>query len=82
MKVFKEATQSSKSWSIRLAEDGRILAVDSFTGNRLATILIFSEDGSVLKCMSVFSSLKGEGYDPYEHDNKFEDNGCIIIKDS
>ena len=83
MKIYEEKQEEKKSWSIRLGAnlvDAPVLfAVDSNTGEEIAGLFVFWKDGGVVKPMGVFETLKSSGYDPYEHNNRFNDDGSLEI---
>jgi hypothetical protein len=72
-----------RSWVIALGYDSEhsvmLDAVDSVTGEWIATLLIFHSDGTVERDVGAYQTIKGDGYDPHEHGNKFDDDGCLIV---
>lgn len=74
----------NKSWSIKMEErengDIMVVAVDSTTGENIATIIIFDISGDIMSCIHARRILDGFGYGPYEHGNKYNDDGSIVIK--
>ena len=83
MKVYKKQDVVKKNWSLRLSEYGehvRLLAVDSKTGERLATLISFGTDGLAETFVHARRALLEQGYDPYEHGNNYDEYGRLIIK--
>ena len=78
MKVYKGTGQTKKSWAIELTDDGRINAVDAVTGKVIACLIVF-EQGVVRAIMRVNGAIEYDGYDPFEHGNKFDEEGRIVI---
>ena len=79
MKIYKE---NEKHWVMKLEQDDRfthLLAVDARTGKSIACLLEFDRDGEVHPIKFAFVALQGQGYDPYEHNNKYDLAGALII---
>ena len=78
-------SKNKKSWSIRLCEDtyfnAEVIACDSGTGKHICYLIGFVNDGSVILYKQTKSHLFENGYNPYEHGNKFDKEGRIIIGD-
>ncbi len=86
MKIYTNKS-CKKSWAISLRdilnkECAFLEAVDSETGEILASILCFDSDGSIKKITGLEEALSRKGYDPYEHNNQFNEDGSILIKDT
>ncbi len=79
MKFFKDSV-NEKSWAINLYEKEPCLeAVDARTGESIAVLLGFGEDGRIVQCKCAQFLLERRGYNPYEHGNTFDEDGCIEI---
>lgn len=82
MKMYRKS-ERNKSWAIAMIADNpetvTVEAVDSVTGIWLATLIVFHSNGVVERDTSVYACLDGEGYDPFEHGNRFDDDGRIIV---
>lgn len=82
MKIYQEEKEEKKSWAIRL-NNSSLLAVDSITGEKICSIIVFGTHyGEIWNQNDVKHRLQKEGYDPFEHGNKFTDRGSIIIKNT
>lgn len=86
MKLFKEPKDPKiKSWSVVLTENQdpprtiELDAVDSETGDLIASFLRIYDTGKVVLMPNVKQILENHGYDPHEHNNKFDGGGTIII---
>jgi hypothetical protein len=83
MKLFQcKKEDVVKSWSITLVEEVdeiKLKAVDSETGKHLVYILTFYPLGKVTKSENIFKRLKELEYNPYEHNNRFDERGRLII---
>lgn len=89
MKIFSEKKIIERSWALKLAyEDDDIDggcgfvdvdAVDSVTGKRIATINFFANSGHLQLVKFAETALKEAGYDPFEHNNIFDELGRMII---
>ncbi len=81
MKKFTHE-QPEKSWRIRLVQtvtDRVILAaVDAFSGNTVSHLIGF-DTGEVIVFTGAKESLDHEGYNPYEHNNKWDVDGKLMI---
>lgn len=84
MKVYDETiAPTERSWRIKLrdmAHGVSLEAVDFETGNLIADLLLFSDDGKIERLKSAEAALKDDGYDPYKYNNKFDKSGRIIIE--
>jgi hypothetical protein len=88
MKIIDEKEKEEKSWGIKLVEeysggyDGGVclIAADIRTHEYICTIQSFVPDGKIVKTLGVKEKLEESGYDPFEHNNKFDEYGTIIIK--
>lgn len=86
MKLFKRKDESVKSWCInRELREGNhnkenviVDAVDSFTGEYIAWILSIDEDGIVRVNADAESALKALGYNPSEHNIKWNKYGILV----
>lgn len=84
MRIYQDKSNiHSKSWSIRLCDDGiseiGVVAVDSFDGKEIVWLICFDSSGKVSTVSNAYLSLFDDGYDPYEHNNKWAANGALII---
>jgi hypothetical protein len=85
MKIYKEETKQKKSWAIKLEESSvrsvgaELNAVDINSGKHLTTLIVFYNDGSIVTPDHAKGYLVKGGYDPYEHNNTFSDNGAIVV---
>ena len=83
MKIFKEEEKGKKSWSIKLYNNGNatnLNAVDSVTGEHLATLIGFNKtNGDVIVHADAFNAIEDQGYDATEHDNRFDESGRLEI---
>jgi hypothetical protein len=82
MEIFKGKKELKKSWVIELDDSNGccLLAVDSQTGERIATVIYFHRDGKNRIVRSAHAALRKAGYDPHEHDNKFDSTGRMIFE--
>lgn len=83
MKIFNKKQKNKKSWCIDLIvenNDAHIIAVDSVTGEEVAALISFYENGEVNILFDVKNILEDNYYDAYEHNNKFDKHGSIIIE--
>jgi len=82
MKIFEETgVEVKKSWSLKLTDAVwtiKLAAVDSITGVHISTLLWFKENGDIQHVTGCRNKMIVNGYDPYEHNNKFNYNGAII----
>lgn len=81
MKLFK-GRQKENLWAIKLVEEeGTIIlaAVDSKTGEEIGYLLEFEEDGTIVRNRRAKGCFISMGYSPYEHENKWDEEGRIII---
>lgn len=81
MKFFKKAPPE-KSWGLILQsylEEKRLVAVDMSSGSFIGALLFFRETGEIERAVNAFETLEKYGYDPHEHDNKFDEEGRWII---
>ena len=83
MKVYKESDTTKKRWALNLDHrdggDVSIIAVDSITGAYVAHLVRFHAYGGVSVCGWARDAMKERGYDPYEHNNRFDENGSLVI---
>ena len=80
MNFWNDEYKTNKSWCLKLdAESSKLSAVDAKTGDYIGDFLNFSKDGEVLNCESFKDVLVVGGYDPHEHNNRFDDIGRMII---
>ena len=56
-----------------------IIESTAIIGNHIAYIINFNQGGNVHNCNRVYNILLKCGYNPYEHNNKFDNLGRIII---
>lgn len=84
MEIFDKSSKGKKSWSLRLdkitTKSCALSAVDSNTGEHIAFLIDFYSDGSVVTSYNAMLALQASGYDPYEHGNRFDTGGKIIIE--
>ena len=83
MRLYKEKQQDvTKDWALRITKDDdgvRIDAVDEKTGNNVAFLISFYNDGVVSRHTSAKGAIEAEGYDPCQHNNTWDDEGRIVI---
>lgn len=80
MKVF-ENESTKKSWSIKLTgneNSSEIVACDSQSGDFICYLITFAK-GVIASNIAAKNVLEKFGYNPYEHRNKFDKAGKIII---
>ncbi len=84
MKKFVK-NQPEKSWRITLIDMGAnyvmLVAVDARLGTIIANLIGF-DNGDVRIFNAAKQALVRNGYDPFEHNNKWTDNGELKILDS
>jgi len=81
MKIYKEE-EREKSWALELINEENdivLAAVDSDTGEYIGSIIRFFADGDITPSVNLYKAFIDKGYDPYEHGNKFNDEGSISI---
>lgn len=84
MKIFEGNEAVKKSWSIKLINDEDfdepfLVAVDSVTGKVIAYLINFSDNGEIVTVIDAHQDLYDNGYNPFEHGNKFDDSGRIRV---
>ena len=88
MKIYREEKmQVKKSWCLKLCEKSLrngirgvfLNAVDSETGQSISQLIDFQSDGKIETLRRSFDILGKMGYDPYEHNNSFDEDGRIVI---
>ena len=85
MKIYEEAKELKKSWSLKLTYDTFSLncvvltAVDSETGGPVSDLIRFFSDGKIILCENAKKALEREDYNPHEYGNTFDGNGRIIF---
>ena len=82
MKVYNNKKEKRKSWALTLKQYGEDIvleAVDSNTGERVASLLSFTIDGGINRDINVKDAMKKDNYDPYEHGNSFDKDGAIVV---
>jgi hypothetical protein len=83
MKFYQEKQENKKSWSIKLDNESKsLIAVDSDTEEKICTIISFYLDGQIWNQYCVKTSLEEKEYNPFEHNNKFTEYGCLLIYNS
>lgn len=83
MKLYGEENPS-KSWALsfkRECSDVILVACDASTGRIICNIIFFKKNGKITIATSAKKAIENNGYDPYEHGNKFDKEGRIIIGD-
>lgn len=86
MKMYD--AKGTKVWGIALETDQMgyviptvsVAAVDGSTGDTICYLMTFEPTGEVVTDSGAFDVLKDEGYDPYQHNNKFDEEGRIIVQ--
>lgn len=86
MEIYNpKKNRTEKKWAIALEQgDGyvkhtRLVAVDAKTGDRITAIMVFSEGGLTVRCRLVKSALENCGYDPYQYNNSWSEDGELEI---
>jgi len=83
MKIYSKK-QLKKSWAIELCfiphtNSTSLAAVDADSGEFIANLIIFDENGMVLLTTNVDKTLVKNGYNPNEHKNRFDSKGRMVI---
>jgi len=84
MKIYnqKEAL-NGKSWAIKLNNDSfggvQLVAIDSLTGFTECVLIEMFENGKIRTADCAERALESGGYDPFEHNNSFDECGAIVI---
>lgn len=82
MKMIYDDTKLTKNWGIKLVDNGlsaTICALDIRTGEFIAHVIHFGSDGKVVTSTAAFQALSEQGYNPYEHNNEWDEHGSIKI---
>lgn len=82
MKIYEEKENVTKKWVIRLFKDNEkilLCATDNSTEEFIVDLMCFYIDGKIHSSILSENTLKKKGYDPYEHNNKFDENGALVI---
>lgn len=83
MKMYRAENTEHRSWALKLNQDNysvSLEAVDTNTGSPAATMLVFKNNGEIIPIKNVFHFLKKKSYNPYEHGNKWNEDGSIVIE--
>lgn len=83
MKFFEKETEA-KHWVLgrRSYRNGNAIvrAVDGVSGYTITGLILFKSNGRVIRCSRAKKALEEHGYDPYEHNNKWDNDGRIIVE--
>jgi len=86
MRMFEGKHKENKHWCIVLEKSVHtnvdLCAVDEHTGDHITILIVFSCNGEIKSCRAALHDLKRMGYNPYEHNNEFDDEGRIVISTS
>lgn len=83
MKIFNPGGQEKKSWALAFDQGNAALfasAVDSVTGDKIAKLIGFYDDGTVGAVEDAKDTLSKAGYDPHEHGNVFDNKGRLLVR--
>ena len=82
MKIYEQESKE-KSWSIQLKTStekvSNLFAVDSKTGEHIAVLLRFQNNGAIESLGNAESLIKEKGYNPDEHSNQWDKEGRLEI---
>lgn len=86
MKIYEDENEEL-SWSIKLntypsqenKEDIYLIAVDSKTGEGICNLISFTIEGDIYIWDDAECFLREKKYNPFEHNNKFNKEGALII---
>lgn len=79
MKIWSEKSSRS-SWDIALRMNSghpALCAVDSGTGETIAVLIDFYDNGGIIIADNAEQALERHGYDPSQHNNIFTDSGAL-----
>ena len=81
MKVYNKR---EKSWSLSVDRTDaagcvNVSVVDSVTGKNITNIIRFMDCGDVFVIIGARDAIEVQGYDPYEHGNKWTAGGAIVF---
>jgi len=82
MKIWESKKLTAKSWVIRLEQSGNesiLVAIDAISGRIIANFIRWDSNGDIERMSCAENILITNGYDPYEHNNKYDDEGRWII---
>lgn len=70
-----------RNWCLKLDKSkSMLIAVDSRTGKEIAPLIGFSKTG-IRSYVGAEKELIDSGYDPYEHEDTYDEFGGICIKE-
>jgi len=83
--IFNNITTSCKNkWALHLGYENNknvLTAVDKYTGEHIANLIILSPDywGHIKNSVGIVKLMECKGYDPYQYGHKYTNEGGLIL---